>query len=512
MSEICGNPALEADALMPRRRKFDKTKACIKCKVAQGNIVIRHAVYCKACFFPHITFKFRRSLEPFVNPKPQGPRRTALKPAGNLLVGFSGGLGSTILLDLIHRCYVASNDPSNPTDGGRDHPRNEKVWRKITVCYIEISDAFPGMEDRRAEVEDAVRRYDGLDFVSLRIQDAFDPEWWTRTGGRPGFSVLNADLTSEELHVAAADLALPPLQALHSHLASLPTATAVPSTLQTLIRLLLLHTAASTGSSHLVLGTSLTSLAVSLISGVAQGMGFNVREELQEEWTPDEGPGDGTENDRNGDDDARVRSRGSVRVIRPLRDIGMKECAAWAWWTGLKLVVQAKQQSPSSKQAIGALTKDFIMGLEHDYPSTVSTIVRTCGKVAPKGDVIGKCAMCERPVPRGIQDWKSRISIRSRSKPDPDTDAPQEDHLSHPDVSSPDASLTPYLCYACHTTLTSKSSRATPTLYPLQSKPSATVLPIWAGSRLFDDDVFAKKLKMDEKEMKNSVADFLLDD
>ena len=41
-------------------------------------------------------------------------------------------------------------------------------------------------------------------------------------------------------------------------------------------------------------------------------------------------------------------------------------------------------------------TTDFIVGLEQDYPSTVSTIVRTCSKLAPKGEVAGKCILCGR--------------------------------------------------------------------------------------------------------------------
>jgi len=40
------------------------------------------------------------------------------------------------------------------------------------------------MRDRTAEVKKAVERYDGFDFVSLKIEDAFDPRWWSRVGGR----------------------------------------------------------------------------------------------------------------------------------------------------------------------------------------------------------------------------------------------------------------------------------------------------------------------------------------
>ena len=38
----------------------------------------------------------------------------------------------------------------------------------------------------------------------------------------------------------------------------------------------------------------------------------------------------------------------------------------------------------------------FISGLEKDYPSTVSTIVKTCAKVVPKGNGDASCRLCVR--------------------------------------------------------------------------------------------------------------------
>ncbi|KAI0956216.1 hypothetical protein AcV7_006667 [Taiwanofungus camphoratus] len=502
---------------MPRKKKFDKTKDCVRCKVAQGNIVVRYAVYCKECFFRLITFKFRRSLEPFVNPKPDGPRKTALKPAGGLLVGFSGGLGSTVLLDLVHRCYVSMDKATMPTEGGRDHPRHERVWKKVSVCYIEVCDAIPGMKDNTAEIAELIARHDGIEFIPVRIQDAFDHDWWERVGGISGSFGLDIQLTDEELLVATLSnrrSTSTPLQSLRSYLASLPTATALSATLQTLTRLLLLHTAIDTGSSHLVLGTSLTSLAISLISGVAQGRGFNVKEEMQEEWTSDRDLNTPVANDSQSNaskgkrgNNVERRSKRSVRVIRPLRDVGMKECAMWAWWNGLKVTGKEKWQWPGVKQDIGILTKDFIIGLEKNYPSTVSTIVRTCAKVAPKGEVAGRCIMCERPVQQGIAEWRSRISIRSLSQTSNVADIIQcgTDPLLVGRVSS--ASLTRCLCYACYTTLTSRSSRPIAPLYPSMVKPTSAALPTWANSR---KEIFRQAL-MGEEQMRSVIGDFLLD-
>lgn len=128
------------------------------------------------------------------------------------------------------------------------------------------------------------------------------------------------------------------------------------------------------------------------------GGGFVIREEAGEQWVPRSG---GT------------AGQPIIKVVRPLKDIGMKECAAWVWWNGLQVV--GKEKVTNGKQGIGGLTKgmvkiwldisprlkcdaDFIVGLERDYPSTVSTIARTCAKLAPKAAASEWCALCERYV------------------------------------------------------------------------------------------------------------------
>ena len=136
-----------------------------------------------------------------------------------------------------------------------------------------------------------------------------------------------------------------PITALKAHLHSLPTPTATLSTVSTLTRLLLLYTAYSIGASHLVLGTSLTSLSISLISSISQGAGFVVPQAIQEEWIPPlvkRTPG-------------TTSWSGEVRLIRPLRDVSMKECTAWVWWH--QLLVVGKQRVPISERTINNLTK-----------------------------------------------------------------------------------------------------------------------------------------------------------
>ena len=141
---------------------------------------------------------------------------------------------------------------------------------------------------------------------------------------------------------------IPPSEALRLYLSSLPTQTAIATAIHTLIRRLLLQTALATESSHLLLGTSLTSLSIAHISSIAQGGGYAIREEAQEEW--------------------KLKAT-SVRIVRPLRDIGMKECGVWAWWRGLHIV--GRDRYLGGKQGIGALTR----GLLCICPRTIACLI-----------------------------------------------------------------------------------------------------------------------------------------
>ncbi|KAK0204901.1 hypothetical protein DFS33DRAFT_1323676 [Desarmillaria ectypa] len=493
----CGNPATETNALMERRPKFDKSKDCVKCKTNRGNIVIRHAVYCKECFTPLISFRFRRALEPSVNELPQGPRRKALKASGNLLLAFSGGLGSTVLLDLAYQAYFANQQGKDRTEnqrGGKDHPRNAPIWPKGSICYVEICSGFPEMKDRTEQIRTAVANYSSLEFIPLRLENAFDNSWWGSVGGRPSSSELEVDLSNDIcISSFSKETVADPVTSLQTFLSSLPTKTAVSRAIPMLIRILLLYTARSTGSSHLLLGTSLTSLSVSLISAISQGAGFTVREEAQEEWAPL---------------NISPPTQKSVRVIRPLREVGMKECAIFCWWHNLNVI--GKEKIPGGKQDIASLTKDFIVGLEKDYPSTVSTIARTCGKLAPKVGSTRACMLCEQPVQQGIRDWKSRTSIRTLDVTQPTDDVVKNSRF-----------LSPYLCYACHTTLTSRSSRG-----GVQTGTTSVRLPVWTGQHLMDaqwdgangdsghdrsNEVWKRRC-VKEEEMKTVIGDFLLED
>lgn len=146
-----------------------------------------------------------------------------------------------------------------------------------------------------------------------------------------------------------------PAEALRTYMSSLPTPTAVSQSIRVLTRMILLHSARAYGSSHILLGTTLTSLSISLISSVSQGGGFTVREEREEEWM------------------MSLKGNG-IRVVTPLRDVGIKECAAWLWWAKLRTVTVPPQNI--KEQGIGKLTQgdsfDCRLSLPHGWDFQIS--------------------------------------------------------------------------------------------------------------------------------------------
>ncbi|KAG8862417.1 hypothetical protein FRB96_001487 [Tulasnella sp. 330] len=431
------------------------------------------------CFYPTVSLKFRKALAQLLNPneKTKKPKTRDDHNAGDLVLGFSGGIGSAILLDMVWRRYVLDADGKQDATGGSER-RRPSVWKNIRIVHVEQCAAYPKSPDRTSEVHRLTERYPEYQLTILRIEDAFDPIWWKKHISLSQDSVrddFSMDLSSLSLSHDALEAPALPVDRLRAYLETFPTSTAVNHAVDTLTRLLLQYFARSTRSSHILLGSSLTSLSVSLISGISQGSGFTVKEERDEIWE-------------------------DIRISRPLREIGVKECAAWLWWRGLEVLPRNAADLVASNEAatIQRLTRDFIIGLERDYPSTVSAISRTLEKVGAKGDSSGLCPLCQRPTQSGVQAWKAKISMNELYPPNPDLSTKHNPFVER-------------LCYACHTSLTSRSSRS--------RKPigGQTVLPMWVTNNvasLVESSSMAVSPVMKNvgrAEMRESINEFLLE-
>lgn len=250
------------------------------------------------------------------------------KPTQAVLISVSPGVETALLLDLVEKeCFPRISSIPSP----KPLTKLQQSWTRYYLAYVEVCAAVPGVciahtlitlaspnvmlqrEDQTGSVRDAINRLGGRDLTVLHLEDAFDHSWWS--------SIREAPEDGVERLTTVQENEVPPRERLVQFLRSLPTPSAISSMINQLLRLLLLHTAKRLNCSHLLIGDSLTSLSVSLISSVVSGDGFHIASEREEVWR-------------------------SIRVVKPLRDITSKECAAAFHWRQLRMIGAASIEQP----------------------------------------------------------------------------------------------------------------------------------------------------------------------
>lgn len=144
-------------------------------------------------------------------------------------------------------------------------------------------------------------------------------------------------------------------------------------------------------------------------------------------------------------------------------------------------------------------------------------------------------ASISSPAQHGVQKWKAQISIRTYEQASSAVSGnSRPPHLTEEEImklirislNTPPASLslTPRLCYACHTTLTSRSSRGTATSLGMGQSIHNVPTPMWVRAMdssptiheiIADDDEHeevSRNIKMTRTDMKAKIAEFLLPD
>lgn len=198
------------------------------------------------------------------------------------------------------------------------------------------------------------------------------------------------EYSSLDLHSLFTDPA-----ALDTILSSLPSSTSVSDILTILRTRLTVSLAKSHDCEGILLGHSTTALAERILSTTALGRGFSLP------WQVSDGP-----------------SPYGVSMYYPLRDVLRKELLSHCLicFPQLQGLVDPRAfeevKVPVSKKdtSIEALMRGYFEDVEEGYPSIVSNVVRTAGKLEERalgeGDVV--CRLCALPVEEGrmgIAGW-----------------------------------------------------------------------------------------------------------
>uniref|UniRef100_A0A2K5LZT6 Cytoplasmic tRNA 2-thiolation protein 2 n=1 Tax=Cercocebus atys TaxID=9531 RepID=A0A2K5LZT6_CERAT len=446
VGEDYGEPAPGEPTPAPRPSREQK---CVKCKEAQPVVVIRAGdAFCRDCFKAFYVHKFRAML---------GKNRLIF-PGEKVLLAWSGGPSSSSMVwqvleglsqdsakrlrfvpgvifvdgtSWVFLVALRSATRENPLSARKRRPGSPQV--EVAPCPALPGSVSPdsfclGFSEGAAFGKSLEERSKTLAEVKPILQVGLSVGGWGVPAHVPGLTVFSlppsvlrcsaqepagsegaykaaVDSFLQQQHVLGAgggpgptqgkeqppqprldpqSLASPPAaaqtEALSQLFCSVRTLTAKEELLQTLRTHLILHMARAHGYSKVMTGDSCTRLAIKLMTNLALGRGAFLA------WDT------GFSDERHGD----------VVVVRPMRDHTLKEVAFYNRLFSVPSVfTPAVDTKAPEKASIHRLMEAFILRLQTQFPSTVSTVYRTSEKLvkAPRdgpaaGDSSPCCLLC----------------------------------------------------------------------------------------------------------------------
>ncbi|XP_008072928.1 cytoplasmic tRNA 2-thiolation protein 2 isoform X2 [Carlito syrichta] len=374
VGEDYGGPALREPPTAPRPGREHK---CVKCKEGVPVVVIRAGdAFCRDCFKTFYVHKFRAML---------GKNRLIF-PGEKVLLAWSGGPSSSSMVWQVLE--------------GLSQDSARRLRFMPGILYVDEGVACGQSPEDRAETLTDMRRVlqsTGFPWHLVPLEEVFSlPPSVLRCSaqglvGPEGAYKTAVDSFLQQQHALAAEgaqdsprLALgeeqlcqlpwdpldsqspvgPPAaaqtEALTRLFGSVKTLTAKEELLQTLRTHLILHVARTHGYSKVMTGDSCTRLAIKLMTNLALGRGAFLA------WDT------GFSDERHGD----------VVVVRPMRDHTLKEVAFYNHLFAVPSVfTPAIDTKAPEKASIHRLMEAFILRLQAQFPSTVSTVYRTSEKL-----------------------------------------------------------------------------------------------------------------------------------
>jgi len=383
----------------PRVRKTESRDECVKCSSA--DVVIPHgghAALCRACFLGNVNHKFRATVA----------KSQALRQGEHVLLAYSGGVASGAMLALV-------------AEGVREGTTKKLRFRPGAIIHIDetslmtTNDSLEENVVRRKELVESLRRH----CLSIFGGDASAETTSTdssNTNRCPPLYVApleNAMSIGEEVAKDASDAnAIAGVHLvningssgvenyadlirndatrdnkirLEAFLKNLKTTTSKIRAAQLLRRKLIGRVARSMEYAHVMEGVSASRVAIDIMTDLALGRGTQIPKDV-------------------GLLDDRFHASEGVTIVRPLREFSNKEIVVFNGLSKVPSVVPENLETGTSPlSSIQRATEHFILGLQTDFSSTVSTVCKTGEKLAgnqlkkidtAKNDSIERCCLC----------------------------------------------------------------------------------------------------------------------
>ncbi|MCI4393219.1 hypothetical protein PGIGA_G00154840 [Pangasianodon gigas] len=361
------------------------SKKCMKCKEGTAVLIIRVGdAFCRSCFKEYFIHKFRAML---------GKNRVIF-PGEKVLLAVSGGPASSCMLAQVQEGL------------SRDAPK--KLRFMPGIIYIDEGGVCgQNAEEREKAVVqlESIFRMTGFPYHIVPLEQVFtlpesvlEPVYSREQPGSSYKAAVDQHIRTEvtrghgepaveETQDAVGRLSLQASTykpehklALEGLFSSLKTLTAKQDMLQILRHHLILHTARINGYSKVMIGDSCTRLAIKLLTNISLGRGAALAA-----------------------DTAFSDSRyGDVVMVRPMRDYSSKEIGFYNRLFEVQSVfIPGLDTKTADKASIQRLTESFVVKLQADFPSTVSTVYRTseklhtaCPPQSSTTEAAAKCLLC----------------------------------------------------------------------------------------------------------------------
>ncbi|KAK7113947.1 cytoplasmic tRNA 2-thiolation protein 2-A-like isoform X1 [Littorina saxatilis] len=444
--------SVQEEAIPQQLNQLTGKLQCVKCRRDVPVVVTRvNDAFCQDCFLVYAVHKFRSAIG----------KSKVIVPKEHVLVAYSGGPASSALLHFL-----------------QEGKKEGKLRFTVTVVHIdELALVSVSDKERQEKVQEVVEivQQRGFPLLLTSLECAMDmvkPE----AGESSQAPEMCKEVTSEK-EVDA--LANPDKgDKLKKLLDSLPSISAKEEFIRVLRNQVLLGVARERGFTKVVVGDTATALSVRIMTDMAKGKGSQV--------SFDTTIGD--------------KRYGDVMVVRPIRDLNMKEVEAYNRLQNVESIsIPHIADQWHKSNSIEQLTAHFIHGLQENFPSTVPNIVRTSDKLGHQDieSLPEKCSLCESPLDTDVGEASALRAVevcerllqkdgasRSQSQAAQSSDCTQHDRVAADNMKAS-------LCYGCR--LTVKGLR------------DVSLLPTHVVQK-------SQSRCLSRDEMRAQISEFLLDD
>ena len=308
-------------------------EVCKKCNVEKSVIKLNFKEpQCTECFLTYVRHKFKASL---------GTTKI-IRQGSNVLLSFNAGPESTCLLDMVRFSY-----------------EREGAWKRLnfstTLVYVD--------EHIVTEIGiDVTKRFNQIEKVKLLLEQY--PNFKCYYSSIAGFTKELPLIT--EVTLAQVEDIIISEQTFLKTLNSTISLTSRQDFIITSRNDVLRQIASNLSCQYVFLSDITLTLAKRLISNISLGRGSSVANDVA--FCDDH--------------------IDSVKFVRPIRDISLKEIAGYIKFNNIRTLDNQQEYGSDSGQfaSIQNLTSNFVDGLQENFSSTVSTVYRTCAKISASNE------------------------------------------------------------------------------------------------------------------------------